>query len=170
MKRAGKIHTKHSKQARLTLFFKVPSQERNEQSSFGSDFESANINNASTSKSASVLAENSSSSCTSVTAGRRKFKDDWCKELTWLSFDQITGVANYKVCASFPRISDQNSKIVKVFPWPFKLETFKKYDKSFQHQNRVRANNNALLAPEATPLAICVKKMDENIRLLENTF
>jgi hypothetical protein len=47
----------------------VSSQERNEQSSVGSDFESANIYYASTSKSASVLAENSSSSCTSVTAG-----------------------------------------------------------------------------------------------------
>jgi hypothetical protein len=138
----------------------VPSQERNEQSSFGSDFESANINNASTSKSTSVLAENSSSSCTFVTAGRRKFKDDWCKELTWLSFDQNTGVENCKVCASFPRISDQNSKIAKGFPGPFKLETFKKHNKSFQHQNCVRANN-ALLAPEATPLAMCVKKMDE---------
>jgi hypothetical protein len=72
-----------------------------------------------------VLAENSSSSCTSVTAGRRKFKDNWCKELKWLSFDQNTGVANCKVCTSFPRISDQNSKTVKGFPGPFKLETFK---------------------------------------------
>jgi hypothetical protein len=43
-----------------------------------------------------VLAENSSSSCTSVTAGRRKFKY-WCKELAWLSFDQNTGVANCKL-------------------------------------------------------------------------
>jgi hypothetical protein len=92
---------------------------------FGSDFESANINYASTSKSASVLAENLSSSCTSVTAGRRKFKGDWCKELTWLSFDQNTGVTNCKVCTSFPTISDQNSKIAKGFSGPFKLETFK---------------------------------------------
>jgi hypothetical protein len=67
---------RRKKQDQLTHFFKVPSQEQNEQSSFGSDFESANINNASTNKSASVLAENSSSSCTSVTAGRRKFKDE----------------------------------------------------------------------------------------------
>jgi hypothetical protein len=131
----------------------VPSQEQNEQSSFGSNFESADINNGPTSKSANVLAENSSSSCTSVTAGRRNFKDDWCKELTWLSFDQNTGMSNCKVCASFPRIADQNSKIVKRFPGPFKLETFKKHDKSFQHQNCVRANN-ALLAPEATPMAM----------------
>jgi hypothetical protein len=73
-----------------------------------------------------VLAENSSLSCTSETAGRRKFKDNWCKELTWLSFDQNTAVTNCKVCnISFPRISDQNSKIVKGFPGPFKLETFK---------------------------------------------
>jgi hypothetical protein len=107
-----------------------------------------------------VLAENSYSSCTSVTAGRWNFKDDWCKELTWLSFDQNTGVANSKVCVSFLRISDQNSKIVKRFPGPFKLETFKKHDKSFQHQNCVRAND-ALLAPEAMPLAMCMKKMDE---------
>jgi hypothetical protein len=103
----------------------VPSQEQNEHSSFGSDFESANINYASTSKSASVLADYSSSSCTSVTAGRRKFKDDWCKELTWLSFDQHTGVADCKVCTSFPRISDQYLEILKGFPGPFKLETFK---------------------------------------------
>jgi hypothetical protein len=68
MKRTGKTHTQHSKQATDT-FFKVQSQEQNEQSSFGSDFESANINCASTSKSASVFAENSSSSCTSLTAG-----------------------------------------------------------------------------------------------------
>jgi hypothetical protein len=73
-----------------------------------------------------VLAENSSSSCTSVTAGRRKFKDDWCKELTWLLFDQNTGVANFKVCFSFLRISDQNLKLVKGFLGPFKLETLKK--------------------------------------------
>jgi hypothetical protein len=119
---------------------------------FDSDFENANINNASTSKSASVLAENSSSSCTSVTAGRRKFKDNWCKEFTWLSFDQNTGVANCKACTSFPRISDQNSKIVKGFPGPFKLETFKKHKKSFQRQNCVRANN-VLLGPEAMLLA-----------------
>jgi hypothetical protein len=159
MKRAGKTDTQHSKQVRLAHFFKEPSQERNEQSSFGSDFESASINNASTSKSASMLAENSSSSCTSVTAGRRKFKDNWCKELMWLSFDQNTGVANCKVCASFPRISDQNSKIVKGFPGPLKLETLKNH-KSFQLHNCVRANN-ALLAPEAMSLAMCVKKMDE---------
>jgi hypothetical protein len=159
MKRAGQTDAQHSKQATDT-FFKVQSQEQNEQSSFGSDFESANINYASTSKSASVLAENLSSSCTSVTAGRGKFKYDWCKELTWLSFDQNSGVENCEVCASFPRISDQNSKIVKGFLGPLKLETFKKHDKSFQHQICVRANN-ALLAPEAMPLAMCVKKMDE---------
>jgi hypothetical protein len=48
-------------------------------------------------------------------------------------------------------------KDIKGFPGPFTLETFKKHDKSFQHQNCVRA----LLAPEATPLAMCVKIMDE---------
>jgi hypothetical protein len=94
---------------------------------FGSDFESANIKNRPTSKSASVLTENSSLSCTSVTAGRRNFKDYWCKELMWISSDQNSGVANCKVCTSFPRISDQNAKIVKRFPGPLKLETLKKH-------------------------------------------
>jgi hypothetical protein len=54
MKSARKTDIQHSKKAQLTHFLKVPSQERNELSSFGSDFESADINNASTSKSASV--------------------------------------------------------------------------------------------------------------------
>jgi hypothetical protein len=71
-----------------------------------------------------VLAENSSSSCTSLTAGRRKF--NWCKDLTWLSFDKNTEVENCKVCASFPRISDQNSKTLKGFPGPFRTGNIQK--------------------------------------------
>jgi hypothetical protein len=85
MKRAGKTHAQHSKQARLTHFLKC--HQKNKMSNRRLVVILKVLIYVSTSKSASVLAENSSSSCTSVTAGRRKFKDDWCKELTWLSFD-----------------------------------------------------------------------------------
>jgi hypothetical protein len=50
---------------------------------------------------------------------------------------------------------------VKGFVGPFKLETFKKRGKSFQHQTRVMAYS-ALLAPEDTTLA--------NISPFEYTF
>jgi hypothetical protein len=51
-----------------------------------------------------------------------------CKELNWLTFNKKRGTA------SFLGIEDQNSKTVKVLAGPVKLETFKKHDKSFQHQ------------------------------------
>jgi len=51
---------------------------------------------------------------------------------------------------------------MKGFAGPLKLETFKKHDKSFQHQKYVMAYS-ALLAPEDTPLAVCMKKMDKHM-------
>lgn len=44
------------------------------------------------------------------------------------------------ICAFLPSISDQNSKRVKGFTGPSKLETFKRQDKSFQHKKCEKAN------------------------------
>jgi hypothetical protein len=51
---------------------------------------------------------------------------------------------------------------MKGFAGPLKLETFKKHDKSFQHQKFV-IPYSALLAPEVTPLAEYMKKMDKHM-------
>jgi hypothetical protein len=73
-------------------------------------------------------AEVSCTTCPSLTARRRKLIKDRCKELNWLTFNKKRGIA------SFLSTEDQNSKTVKVLARPVKLETFKKHDKSFQHQ------------------------------------
>jgi hypothetical protein len=93
---------------------------------------------------------------------RRKFKEEWCKEVKWLSFNHSTGVARCETCALFSELADCNSKVVNGFSAPFKLETFKKHDKSFQHLKCTEANN-ALPAPESTPLAACMKKYDQKM-------
>jgi hypothetical protein len=49
---------------------------------------------------------------------------------------------------------------VNGFAGPFKLEMFKKHNKSFQHKKCVMVYS-ALLPPKDTPLAICMKKMDK---------
>ncbi|XP_070587501.1 zinc finger protein 862-like [Erythrolamprus reginae] len=107
-------------------------------------------------------AEESPSTSRCQTAGPRRFRQEWCKELAWLKFDHTTGIAICEICASFPGIADQASRIVKGFSGPFKLETFKKHAKSLQHLNCVEATH-AALAPEATPLAACIRKMDEDM-------
>jgi hypothetical protein len=38
------------------------------------------------------------------------------------------------VCASFPSISDQNSRIVRALAGPVSLKIFKEHDKSFQQK------------------------------------
>jgi hypothetical protein len=58
---------------------------------------------------------------------------------------------------------------MKDFACPFKLETFRKHDKSLQHQRCVKTNN-ALLAPEVTPLAVCLKKCVKTFDHLEALF
>jgi hypothetical protein len=91
---------------------------------------------------------------------RRNFKGEHGKELPWLKFNCSTGIAiceQYAIC-----IADQNSNTVKGFAGSFKLETFKEHDKSFQHQKYVMAHS-ALLAPEDTPLAACMKKVHKKI-------
>lgn len=131
----GKVHTK-AKQAHLTSCFKVERQ--NEQSSVSSDYaneplcssESVNVNEESitdvqpempVSSSENIIHEETEihpdrrtvSSCTSQRTGKRKFKEDWCKDFTWIAFSHKTGIANCKVCASFPKLLDTNSKVVK---------------------------------------------------------
>jgi len=46
----------------------------------------------------------------------------------------------YNISAFLPSISDRNSKTVKGFTGPSKLETFSRQDKSFQHQKCEKAN------------------------------
>lgn len=64
--------------------------------------------------------------------------------------------------SSFPELADSNSKILQGYTGPFKLDSFRKHQKSYQHQKCLKAKD-AQLAPEATPLAICIKKMDEKM-------
>jgi hypothetical protein len=55
---------------------------------------------------AKVSAEFSSS-----TAGRRKFKEDWCKELTWLTFNRSTVIASCEIYISpFPVLQTQTER------------------------------------------------------------
>ena len=69
---------------------------------------------------------------TSKNRERREFIKSGAKKLTWLYSTGIQAQhVMYKVCAFLPSISDQNSKRVKGFTGPFKLETFKRHDKSF---------------------------------------
>jgi hypothetical protein len=51
---------------------------------------------------------------------------------------------------------------VKGFAGPFKLEIFKKLDKSFEHKKCLMVYS-ALLVPEDTLLAVCMKKMNKNV-------
>ncbi|XP_053544659.1 zinc finger protein 862 isoform X2 [Bombina bombina] len=91
--------------------------------------------------------------------GRRKFKEEWCRELTWLKYDKMSGVAVCEICASVPNDANQNSKAVKAFTEPFRLATFKKHGKSHYHLNCAR-EKNILLPPQ---LALYVKTMDEDM-------
>jgi hypothetical protein len=73
-----------------------------------------------------------------------------------------TGIAICEQCAYFLRIADQNSNTLKCFAGPFKLETFKKYDRQIIPISKRIMTYSAQLAPEDTYLAICMKKMDKH--------
>jgi hypothetical protein len=92
--------------------------------------------------------------------GRRKFKEEWRKELTWLKFNRTTGITVCEQWAYLPSIEDHSSNTVEGFSGSLKLETFKKVEKSFQHQKCVMVYS-ALLAPKDTSLAVCMTKMDK---------
>ncbi|XP_063287718.1 uncharacterized protein LOC134572592 [Pelobates fuscus] len=76
---------------------------------------------------------------TSQTPKKRKFREEWLRELTWLKYDATTGIAMCGVCAACPSIADHGSKVVKGFSGPFKLETFKKHAKSRLHEKCINA-------------------------------
>lgn len=162
-----------SKQAKLTQFFTTPvhikrvlGENKDAENTAGSSIISTRVQASTTSAREPVNEVKSEVKNVAVAVGlqpgKRKFREEWCKELSWLTFDKTTGVAQCKSCVLFPNSSDQSSKVVTGFTGPFKLETFKKHDKSLQHRNCVAACNTALF-PETTPLAVCVKKMDSNM-------
>ncbi|XP_040177111.1 zinc finger protein 862-like [Rana temporaria] len=154
MKRAAKAVTpEDAKQPRMTNFFAKNSC---------SEGAVQNVTAESNGTSEEPPAETSPSTSHPQNERRRKFKQDWCKLLTWLKFDHSTGIAICEICSSFPGIVDHASKIVKGFSGPFKLETFKKHGQSLQHNKCIKAKH-ALLAAEATPLPACVKKMDQGV-------
>lgn len=150
----------NSKQKGVINFCTISLEGGNEQSSLESEIKWVNVNEASENKSEvelfRALAEVSSSVGQLQTARRRKLKNDWCEEIVWLALNHTIGIVSCEVCDPFPSTADQNSKVVKGFPGPFKLETFKRLEKSFQHQKCVKADN-ALLVPEAILLAIYMK-------------
>jgi hypothetical protein len=92
----------------------------------------------------------------------RKFKEEWCKDMKWLSFNHSTDVARCEICALFSELEDCNSEVVNGFSAPLKLETFKKHDKSFQYLKCIEANN-ALSVPKSTPLTACTKNSDQKM-------
>jgi hypothetical protein len=51
---------------------------------------------------AKVLASLSSSTGQLQTAGKRKFKEDWCKQITWHTFNHSMGVESCEVMSCFP--------------------------------------------------------------------
>lgn len=70
---------------------------------------------------------------TSVLQGKRKFQNSWLDVMPWLDYNPQTNTAKCSTCVEFPNLSDPTSKIIKGFSGPFKLETFKKHEKSNQH-------------------------------------
>jgi hypothetical protein len=71
-------------------------------------------------------------------------------------------VVRCEICALLSELADYTSKVVNGFSAPFKLEIFKKRDKSFQRLKCIEANNT-LSASESTPLASCIKKFDHKM-------
>lgn len=88
-------------------------------------------------------------------SGKRKFQQSWLDVLLWLRYDE--GIAKCEVCNNFPNIADSSSKVVTGYSGPFKLETFKKHEKSYTHIKCEEANTTKK-NPESSPLAKCVKK------------
>jgi hypothetical protein len=68
--------------------------------------------------------------------GRRKFKEERCKELIWLTFNRTTGIAVCDQCAHLPTIADRNSNRVKGFAGPFKLRLLRKITNRLNIKNR----------------------------------
>jgi hypothetical protein len=54
---------------------------------------------------------------------RRKFKEEWCKEMKCVSFNHSTGAARCEICALFSELTDCNSKVLNVLVphWSWKL-------------------------------------------------
>ena len=80
--------------------------------------------------------------------------------MPWLDYNPQTNTAKCSTCVEFPNLSDPTSKIIKGFSGPFKLETFKKHEKSNQHMrcaDALRARRN----PEAAPIVKSIMKADE---------
>jgi hypothetical protein len=50
----------------------------------------------------------------------QKFKEEWCKEMKWVSFNHNTGVVRCANCALFSELADCNSKVANGFSAPFK--------------------------------------------------
>jgi hypothetical protein len=57
---------------------------------------------------------------------RQTFKEEWCKEMKWVSFNHSKGVVRCANYALFSELADCNSKVVNGFSAPFRLESFKK--------------------------------------------
>lgn len=92
----------------------------------------------------------------------RKFQNRWIEQMKWIHYDSNTNVATCNTCRSFPEISDQSSSIVRGFSGPFKIESFKKHEKSNQHARCCSALEGKLNF-KSTPMARCILKADEKM-------
>ena len=104
----------------------------------------------------------------SSTSMKKKFQEDWFKELTGLTFNHNTWVESCKVCVFCASIWYQNSTLVKSFTGPFEMRTVKEYGKSFQHKICEKANG-AFFTPEVIPFItsnIYIKQQN----VFENSF
>jgi hypothetical protein len=74
-----------------------------------------------------------------------KFKEECCNECKWLKFDHSTSIADVRLVLWFPICSKKIWKLLRDFMAPFKLETFKQYDKSFLLWNVLQQRRHLLL-------------------------
>lgn len=64
------------------------------------------------------------------------------------------------MCNLFPKLSDCNSRVVQGYSPNFKSETFKKH-RSSQHHLRCEEAVEAKEKPNETPMAKCIKTVDQ---------
>jgi hypothetical protein len=130
---------RNTKQSRLTNFFAIPLEKKDLEPNVSSEIGEVT----------EVTQEESTNSCLRYIqcVKRREFKEKWCKEMKWVSFNHSISVARCEICALFSQLADRNCKGVYRFSAQFKLEIFKKRA-SFQHLKHTRIDTSSTMYEE----------------------
>lgn len=92
---------------------------------------------------------------------KRRFNKEWLSHFEWLLYDDANSLAMCKICQQVSS-SDVDRKWISGFSGPFKKESFAWHSQSKIHNENVSIVN-AKMHPAETPMAKCVKKMDEQM-------